>query len=68
MGFAEHSPVLAQGSSLPTMEAIHEECGESWACRTAELGKHKVIFPITVGRFQLWRSPGGEVLPCRRTG
>lgn len=23
----------------------------SWACRTAELGKHKGIFPITVAGF-----------------
>lgn len=60
MGFAQRSPMLAEGSRLPTMVAIHEECGERWVCRRAELGKDKVIFPITVGRFQLWRSPGGE--------
>lgn len=58
MGFAQRSPVLAEGSSLPTMVAIHEECGERWVCKRAELGK--VIFPVTVGSFQLWRSPGGE--------
>ncbi|KAF4801979.1 hypothetical protein TURU_029721 [Turdus rufiventris] len=51
MGFVQRSPVLAEGSSLPTMLAIHEECGEMWACRRAELGKDREIFPITVGSF-----------------
>lgn len=42
------------------MVTIHEECGERWECRRAELGKDTVIFTITGGRFQLWRGPGGK--------
>lgn len=62
MGFVQRSPVLAEGSSLPTMLAIHEECGEMWACRRAELGKGREIFPVTVdnfncGKSRRWRAP-----------
>lgn len=51
MDFVQHSPMLAESSSLPTMVAIHEECGEMWACRRAELGKDRELFLIRVGSF-----------------
>lgn len=57
-GFCSAQP--RAGCSLPTMVTIHEECGERWECRRAELGKDTVIFTITGGRFQLWRGPGGK--------
>lgn len=53
MGFAQHSP---EGSSLPAMEAVHEECGEL-GLQHSRAGQTQSDFPHYSGQVSVVEKP-----------